>query len=84
LALKKMKHYEDRCLLIKHEALYNSPQIEVNKIINFIDVSISEKKRDNLYNIPQKPDSVNRFKHHDLSIFDNNQLEFVKEMGFEI
>ena len=37
-----------------------------------------------LYKIPEKPDSADRYKNHDLSIFREYQISFVKEMGFEV
>lgn len=84
IAIQKMNSSKERCLIVNHSDLCNEPQKQVDKILDFAEMDISASNRSKLYDIPQKPQSTNRFKKQDLSIFSSNQLEFVKEMGFTI
>ncbi len=78
------KGFENRFLMVRHSDFCQNPQKEVDRILQFSETPISSAKLKELYEIPSTPSSANRYKNYDLNIFSQGQLQFVKEMGFEI
>ena len=78
------KSFENRFLLIKHSEFCHNAQTEIDRILQFCEISISSTKLKELNDIPRTPSSSDRYKNYDLSIFSPEQIQFVKEMGFEI
>ena len=74
----------ERFLQVKFEDLCVSPKIEIEKIISFLGLRAATVDLDSLYNIPSKPKSMERYKNHDLTIFNQADLEAVRELGFMI
>ena len=52
--------------------------------MDFIDIEIAKERISQLYQIPKLSKTVGRYKKHDLGIFDDRQIAYVKEMGFTI
>ena len=80
--IKKSKYLGNNFLLVNHTEFWQNPKTQINKILSFASLNISNKKLSDLYKIPEMPDSHDRYKKFDLSIFNNDQLSFVREMGF--
>lgn len=70
--------------MVKHSEFCHSPQKEIDRILQFCEITISSAKLKELYDIPSTPNSTNRYKNYNLNIFSPEQIQFVKEMGFEI
>jgi hypothetical protein len=81
--LKKGEMFGDRIHLLNYTKLYSKPTQEIDKLLEFLDIDVHQSIREELYRIPKEPPSANRFRKHDLSIFRNDQIEFVEQMGFE-
>ncbi|MBN2166110.1 MAG: sulfotransferase domain-containing protein [Marinilabiliaceae bacterium] len=82
--MEKSKKYNNRFLLINHESFCQNPKYEIDKMLVFSGINISPENVERLYTIPKNTGSNNRYKQMDLSIFDDQKLQFVKDMGFEI
>jgi hypothetical protein len=80
----KGKKLGDDFLLINHSLFCQQPKEQVDRMLSFVGCDISEEVLRNLYKIPKITSSQGRFKDFDLSIFDKNQIDFVKELGFEV
>ena len=83
-AIANSKGFENRFLIVRHSEFCNSPQKEIDRILQFCEITISPTKLKELYDIPSTPSSANRYKNYNLNIFSHEQMQFVKEMGFEI
>ncbi|MEM9546795.1 MAG: sulfotransferase [Bacteroidota bacterium] len=78
------KGFENRFLMVKHSEFCQNPHKEIDRILQFCEITISPAKLKELYDIPRTPGSTDRYKNYDLNIFSPEQIQFVKEMGFEI
>lgn len=82
--LSKIEQYEDRTLIVNHSKLCNQPIEEVDRIIDFVGIKAENELRRLLYSVPRNDGSYNRYKNHDLSIFSEENLNFVRKCGFEV
>ena len=60
------------------------PERAINKILDFIEVKVSSHLMEKLVSIPKLPKTTNRYLGHDLSIFSESQIDFVRAEGFEL
>lgn len=80
----KGKKLGDNFLIINHSIFCQQPKEYVNRILSFVGLDISGELLGNLYKIPKVPSSLGRYNGFDLGIFDKDQIEFVKGLGFEV
>lgn len=83
-SIRKGSAYKDRFLLVNHSQFCQQPQQEIEKIVEFVGLELTNNKINELCAIPKTPDTLGRFKSFDLGIFNREQIEFVKDLGFEI
>lgn len=69
--------------IINFDTLCKKPKEAIDNLVSFLDMDRKKINCSELYNIPKIPGSMNRFKHHDLSIFSRDQWEAVHQFGFE-
>lgn len=82
--LSVSKSMTNRFYLLNHHDLYENPKKQIDGLLHFADLNINPRIKEKLYLLPQKPKSAERYKNYNLDIFRKDQLNFVKEMGFEI
>nr|WP_321465029.1 sulfotransferase [uncultured Desulfobulbus sp.] len=82
--LKKAKNLGNSFLLINHSKFCDHPEKEVDRILEFLNLKIEHTKLMQLYKIPKKTSTVGRFKKQNIAIFDKRQIDFVRQMGFEV
>ena len=82
--IEKSKKFNTRFLLTNHTNFCEHPVSEIDKIFKFIGIEVSDRKKQKLYSIPENKGSNDRYMHKDLSIFDNEKMKFIEDMGFEI
>jgi len=73
---------KERFLLLNFDTLCLHPTQEIQSLANFLglpNLDVTE-----LSKIVRIPDSLGRYKKHDLSIFDNEELDEVRKFGFKI
>ena len=74
----------NKFLLLNFDKLCSSPRTEVIKITNFLQLDIKELDETRLYSFLKTPASTGRYKENDLSIFTREDIENVRQLGFEI
>ncbi|UCE74406.1 MAG: sulfotransferase, partial [Methanomassiliicoccales archaeon] len=77
-------HLGDRFLLVNFDELCSARDREVKRLAEFAgmrDVNVNMKE---LYSIPRRPSSTGRYKQHELSIFDQGEIDAVRRLGFEL
>ena len=82
--IAKSKGFENRFLMVRHSEFCQSPQKEIDRLLQFCEITVPSVKLKELYEIPSIPSSANRYKNYDLTIFSQEQIQFVQEMGFEV
>ncbi len=71
-------------LMVNHSRLCAAPGREVDRILEFLGLDMPNARRATLHRIPRTPGTSGRYRKHDLGIFDQRQIDFVKDMGFEV
>ena len=68
---------------MNYDKLCFKPESEILKLLEFLNI---DKKTilDELVKLIKKPPSIGRYKSQDLSIFNNDQIQSVKKMGFDV
>jgi hypothetical protein len=74
----------DRFLLLNFDQLCISPRTETERIIDFLGLDSGALDMDHLSNIPRVPASLGRYKECDLSIFEREAIDAVRELGFVV
>lgn len=75
----------ERFLLINFDQLCETPKIEVEKILTFLEFQTNDIDFINrICLIPRKPSSIGRYKNHDLACFPERSLDEVRKLGFNI
>ena len=76
---------EDRFLVINFDNLCVSPESGIRRILEFLGLrTMDDEKIHRLCLIPRKPESMGRYREHDLSCFPEHLLDEVREFGFPI
>ncbi|RTZ72780.1 MAG: hypothetical protein DSZ00_07615 [Gammaproteobacteria bacterium] len=83
-ALEAAERLPGGYLLINHGRFCREPRKEIDRMLDYIGVDPEPGKREALYAIPRSPSSEGRFREHDLGVFDRAQLDFLRDMGFEL
>jgi len=83
-AVTKGKKLGERFLLINHSTFCQQPIEEIDKLIQFLGAEVKKNKLNELYQVPKKPTTLGRYKNHDLQMFDERHISYVKKMGFEL
>lgn len=81
--LATLQLHPERSLVLNHTNFCNEPVESVDELLAFSDFEPSSELRQQLYAIPSNTGSNNRFRGKDLSIFPEEDLAFIREMGFE-
>ena len=81
---KFKEEYNDRISILNHERLCSFPPMEINKLVSFLNINPDKKIVEHTYTLPETPISSQRFKKYDIGIFDKDQLDYVKDLGFQI
>lgn len=73
-----------RFLVINFDEMCYSPRQHVEKMLRFLEVDIDNVNMTILCNLIRVPQSIGRYKAHDLSIFEEQEIFAVKNLGFEV
>ena len=74
----------DQYLLINFDLLCQTPELVIDELISFLELDIDKTIYQAALKFPKTPPSQGRYKKHDLSQFDSNDLEVVKLFGFTV
>ncbi|MCT4565386.1 MAG: sulfotransferase [Maledivibacter sp.] len=71
-------------ILLKFDELYLEPKKQIDRMIDFLEVKKPIVRKKFLYTLPQKPRTSGRYRKNDLSIFTENQINEVINLGFTV
>ncbi len=67
--------------IIDYDSLCKNPKLEIEKLNKFLDIKCNIKKLFQLKKLIVAPSTVGRYKKHNLNVFDNEDLDYVKKLG---
>ena len=73
---------DQKFLVVNYDRLCLSPESEIQKIVSFLNIEPDAEIRNALNRIPQKPESLGRFRAHNISQFDPADLTALENLGF--
>lgn len=73
-----------RFLLLNFDELCLNPGQKISMLIDFLGLDTKCVNMDKLMRLPQFPQSAGRYKKYDLSVFDRDEIEAVREFGFTV
>lgn len=74
----------ERFYLLKFEELCVNPLDAIKSLLRFLQITLPEAKIQHLATLPKLPSSSGRYEKADLSIFSDDQLERVKNIGYQL
>lgn len=74
----------DRFLLLNFDALCCDPAPHIARLVDFLGCDVPASDREKLARLPQMPESVGRYRQHDLSVHDPAMIQAVRDLGFEV
>lgn len=73
-----------RFMLINFDRLCINPKEEIELLVSFLGIDAQRVDINTLAKLPKQPESTGRYKKYDLSIFSKDEIDAVKEMGFDV
>jgi len=74
----------DQYMRINFDLLCQNPKLVIDELIAFLNLDIDEIRYRAALDRPKTPPSQGRYKKHDLSQFDSNDLDVVESFGFTV
>ena len=78
------KLFNERFLVINFEKLCINPEDEISLLIDFLKIDKKKLDINELAKLPKLPKSAGRYKNYDLTIFSKNEIDTVRDLGFEV
>ena len=79
---KLQQQYPQNILVIDYVDFCENPEKNIPILLSFIDVPINDALIIKIKSIIKIPDSIGRYKNHNLSQFNKNDIEFIKYLGY--
>jgi len=73
-----------RFLLLNFDKLCLNPAYEIDRLLDFIEADKGSVDIKKLIALPRIPKSFGRYKDSDMSVFSDEEIEAVRELGFEV
>ncbi len=70
--------------ILNFDKLCMNKPTELSKLLSFLNINIDKLQLEKLAKLIRQPESINRAKEKDLSIFTNKQIKEVEKMGFDL
>ena len=74
----------DRYLVINYSDFCHHPEIEIPRLLKFLNINVGDVLLKRIIQIPKIPQSEGRYKEKNISMFSESQLNQVSELGFEV
>ncbi len=74
----------DRFLIINFDEMCFNPQKDIERLISFLDIDRKGIDMDRLSKLIKIPKSIGRYNRHDLTIFTDQEINQVRNLGFEV
>lgn len=78
------KLLNERFLVINFDKLCLNPGQQIGMLITFLGLDEKSINMDQLVSLPKIPDSAGRYREHDLSVFDSDEIDSVRRLGFDV
>lgn len=76
--------FKDRALILNYTNFCNNSAETMDRLIDFLGISISDQNRKELHELPQDTGSNNRYRRFNTEMFDKENVDFVSACGFQI
>ena len=73
----------ERFMLVNFDTLCLQPEQTIRQLLAFLKIDKPESQCENLFNIPQVPPSMGRYKSEDISFFTDRHRRVLHEFGFQ-
>ena len=73
----------ERFLVVNFDKLCMNPWCEIERLIDFLGIDPKHINIHELVKLPKSPESAGRYKKCDLSIFERDEIEAVRELGLQ-
>ena len=70
-------------LLLNYDEFCSYPQSRLRDLLKFLEVSVDATTERSLFSLVRPPDSIGRFKHFGLQLFDPEDVAYVASLGFD-
>jgi len=74
----------DRFLVINFDELCLAPELEILRLLTFLDIEVDESIYEETLRLPKTPNSVGRYRSQDIGQFDENDLSLLSKFGFSV
>lgn len=71
-------------LTVNYNQLCLNPKKEIKRMLEFLEMDLTRINMDKLVKLIHPPESLERYKDYDLSIFTESDFDLVRKLGFEI
>ena len=71
------------CLLFSYDQFCHAPRAELEKLANFLGITLSREQIESFAALVKPPESIGRFKQYGLAAFHPDDIAFVKQLGFD-
>ena len=75
---------KERFLFLRFEDLCNDPAEQIACLLEFLDIPANNVNLSDLCKLVIPPDSIGRFRQHDIARFDPVEVEYVNSLGFAV
>ena len=73
-----------RFFVVNFDRLCSEPRREVKKLVRFLDMDENNVSMDELCSLPKTPLSAGRYRRCELGIFDKDEIDAVRKLGFTV
>lgn len=70
--------------LLNYDDFCSDPANGLPRLLGFLDLRVADEKLAPLRALISPPESMGRYKKHDIDVFDADDVEFVRNLGFDI
>lgn len=74
---------KNQFLLLNYDSLCRDPEKGLNQLLTFLEVDVSPEIIGRLSRLVQEPSSIGRFKEYGLNQFQDDDIAYVRELGFD-
>ena len=75
---------KDRFLLLDFDRLCKSGEPELDQLLHFLSIDSANVDRQSLLTMIRVPESAGRFRQHDLAVFRQEDLAYVRSLGYQL
>lgn len=76
------KLLSDNFMVLQLERICSSPDKEISRIANFLEIPLSQAAIEQIAVIPKMPKTVGRYKHHNISWLTRSDMKALKTLGY--